>query len=147
MSASNVELQQELNATKSRLIAAEKCLYDLSSKFAYYHTANRVIFSIISRLQTDRKTGKPSGLADLIAFNHNWSGGFDIVENVPLFVLDETIPEDEQSKNEHWTPLIEISQVTEEALIAFDESRPDSEKELDSTHTKQLFKSVKASKK
>lgn len=139
---SNAELAQEINALKSRLIGVEKVIYDMGAKFALYHTQRRSCFAIISRLGTDRKTQKPNGLADLVVFHHGWSGGHDVVLDVPLWIHDPALNDEENPKDEKWVPMLEISEITETALREYEESRLEREKENDSKETKALFKKV-----
>lgn len=107
--ASLAELVTRMNDLEGRLAAQEKINHDHMARFAFYYVTEHVkVIAIVSKIVKDK--------ADLVVFNHGWSGGSDVMTEVPLFVLDHAFPEDEQIHTGKWVPAVDFPEIMLQAL-------------------------------
>lgn len=86
----------------------------LLEQYAWYWLSNkRKCLAVISSLTKDK--------ADLVVFNAGWSGGVNIVHEVPLFVSTDGLADDEQMREGKWEPFLTLPEVLEEELKKFDD--------------------------
>lgn len=105
------EMTNRINKLEAKVEASNKIVRELGEKFAWYwYRENQRVFAIIGRLNKDR--------ADLISFTSNWSGGFAIIEDSPMFIEDPTVPLDEQPKEGKWEPLVDLEDILDAAISA-----------------------------
>lgn len=104
-------IQEEVKQLKEQLEQLTKEFQDQFSRWAWYWIDQRrkVPALICGSIKNDNKV-------DLIVFNTGWSGGIDVVHDVPFFdrVPALETPEDEQDKEYRWEPMLDVERLMEQ---------------------------------
>lgn len=108
------EMRKRLNRLESQQEILNKTVKELGSKYAYYWYNDRVkVFSVVTKLNPRNST------ASIVGFSDGLSGGMIVEVDVPMFINNPLLPDDEQQREGKWEPLLDLSLILDElSLIA-----------------------------
>jgi hypothetical protein len=108
------QTKEENHRTRINHLEFIQAQQNTAVNFAWYWQSPRLkLLAVVSRLNKDK--------ADLVVFNAGWSGGVNIVHEVPMFVAADSVSEDEQMREGKWEPFMTLPEALEEELKKFDE--------------------------
>lgn len=103
------DIHNRLAKVEKQTNSNSQILRELGQKFAWYwRDERRRAFAIVSRIVKDK--------AELVVFDGSWSGGFTIVDDSPMFIENPAEPLDEQIKEGHWQPMVDLEDILDAAL-------------------------------